>query len=372
MAPLASAGEIATRRLRAQRLLGEPFRSAVDVVRWLGAVQSQDYGAAKWALAQRTAGATDVELDRLFDEGAILRTHVMRPTWHFVPPEDIRWLLELTSPRLLSRLAGRHRQLELDQSARTRAEHLFAESLSGGRFLTRGELGDVLRAAGISPEGQRLPHLLATAEAQGIIVSGPRRGKQFTFALLEERAPAARRLDREGALAELTSRYFRSHGPAQIQDFAWWSGLTVADIKNGLALVGTALEHQAVDGKEYWFDSESAPERKAVLTAHLLPNFDEFTVAYRDRGALLHPEVAFDPTFFSYYREGSPQGGILSSVVTIAGRVRGSWRRTLTPKGMRVEVRLLGPLDRAEVAAIEGAVEQLGRFLQRAAELRYV
>jgi len=364
--------EIAARRLRAQRLLGDPFVSAVDAVRWLGGVQSQDYGGAKWALAQRTAGATDAELDRLFDEGAILRTHVMRPTWHFVLPEDIRWLLELTSPRLLAGLAGRYRQLELDPTTRARALDVFAESLSGGRFSTRAELGEVLLAAGISAEGQRLPHLLGAAEAQGLIVSGPRRGKQFTYALLNERAPAAHRLERDQALAELTSRYFRSRGPAQIPDFAWWSGLTVADIKKGLALAGTALEHHAVDGKDYWFGPESGLEHEPPLTAHLLPNFDEFTVAYRDRGAVLHPKVAFDPSFFSYYREAAPQGGILSNVVTVGGTIRGSWRRTLTSGSVRVEVRLLVPLDPAEMAAVDRAAKQLARFLQRTADLRFV
>jgi len=360
--------EIAARRLRAQRLLGDPFASAVDAVRWLGAVQSQDYGAAKWALAQRTAGATDAGLDRLFDEGGILRTHVMRPTWHFVLPEDIGWLLELTSPRLQAQLASRHRQLELNAATKLRALDLFAESLSG-RFLTRAELGEVLIAANISPEGQRLPHLIGTAEAEGVIVSGPRRGKQFTYALLEERAPRVRRLQREEALAELTSRYFRSHGPAQIQDFAWWSGLTVRDIKTGLALVGTTLEHHSLDSKDYWLDPQSAGDGKPPLTAHLLPNFDEFTVAYRDREAVLHPEFAFDPTFFSYYREAAPQGGILSNVVTIGGTVRGAWRRTLAANGVRVDVWLLGPLTAAEVAAVERAAEQFGSFLGRPAEL---
>ncbi len=364
--------EIATRRLRAQRLLGDPFPSPVDAVRWLGAVQSQDYGGAKWALAQRTAGATDATLDRLIDEGAILRTHLMRPTWHFVLPEDIRWLLELTSTRLLGGLAGRYRQLELDARTRARAVELFSAALSGGRFLTRAQLGDVLRAGGISPEGQRLPHLLGIAEVEGVIVSGPRRGKQFTYALLDERAPAAGRLERDEALAELTRRYFRSHGPAQIRDLGWWSGLTATDIKRGLAAVGTDLEHQAIDGKDYWFDPRCAADRKPPLTAHLLPNFDEFTVAYRDRDAVIHPDLRFDPSFFAYYREAAPQGGILSNVVTIGGLVRGSWRRRLASKVVEVEVRLLAPLDAAEMAGVERAAQRLGRFLERPADLRLV
>ena len=361
---------IAERRLRAQRLLGAPFGSAVDAVRWLGAVQSQDYGGAKWALAQRTAGATDADLDYLVDEGEVLRTHAMRPTWHFVVPEDVRWLLELTSPRLLAGLAGRHRQLELDEKTRTRAIDLFEQALRGGRHMTRGELGDVLFAAGISPDGQRLPHLLMYAEATGILVNGPRRGKQMTWALLADRAPAVRRLEREEALAELTIRYFRSHGPAQIQDFAWWSDLTVADIRQGLSLAGAALDHESIDGKEYWFDPDLANTGPAPLVAHLLPNFDEFTVGYRDRAAILHPEITFDRSLFAYFREQTPQSGLLSNVVTVGGRVRGAWRRTLAARSVRVEVQMRGSLDQAEMAALEAEAEEYGRFLGRAVDLR--
>src|SRR5205807_5582397 len=171
--------------LHSQRLTGEPFPSAVDAVRWLGAVQSQDYGGAKWALGQR-ARATDAALDRLFDQGAVLRTHVLRPTWHFVLPEDIRWLLELTGPRVRLGLAARHRELEIDGEVSARAGTVLAAALAGGRHLTRGELGEALRAAGVPPDGQRLPHLLMLAELDGLIASGPRHGRQHTYALLDE------------------------------------------------------------------------------------------------------------------------------------------------------------------------------------------
>jgi len=199
--------EIASRRLRAQRLTGRPFTSAVEAVRWFGAMQSQDYAGAKWAIGQRTGGATDAGLDRLFDEGAILRTHVMRPTWHFVLAEDIGWLLQLTGPRVRAGLAGRYRQLEIDEQIIARANAAFTKTLAGGRHLTRSELGEVLREAGISPAGQRLPHLISAAELVGLIAGGPRRGKQFTYALLQERAPKAPALEHTEAVAELTRRY---------------------------------------------------------------------------------------------------------------------------------------------------------------------
>jgi winged helix DNA-binding protein len=361
--------EIALRRLHQQRLIGEPFRSAVDAVRWLGAVQSQDYSGAKWGLGQRTGGATDAELDRLFDEGAILRTHVMRPTWHFVLPEDIRWLLELTGPRVRRGLVARYRQLEIDEAVIAGAKAAFTAALEGGRHRTRPELGEVLHAAGISPAGQRLPHLLSAAELDGLIASGPRQGKQFTYALLEERAPKAPTLDRTEALAELTRRYFRSHGPAQLQDFVWWSGLTAADARRGVALAGAALDHEVLEGKEYWSDAdaeavEATAATQAGVIGHLLPNFDEYTVGYRDRAAV-HPERPLDAAFFSF-------GSILSNIIIVGGRVRGAWLRRLQGGGVQVEIRLLDRLQPAEAAALEQAALELGRFLGRPVELTWV
>lgn len=356
---------IPARRLRAQGLIGEPFASPIDAVGWLTAVQSQDYAGAKWALGQRSRAVTDAALDRLFDEGAILRTHVLRPTWHFVLPGDVRWLLDLTGPRVRLGLVARYRELGLDDKVVARAGAAFAAALAGGRHLTRPELGEALRENRISPEGQRLPHLLSSAELEGLIVSGPRRGKQFTYALLEERVPKAPVLARTEAIAELTRRYFRGHGPAQVQDFAWWSGLTMADTRKGITLAGSALEHQVIDGKDYWFDAEADLAGTAAGVAHLLPNYDEYSVAYRDRSTMVRADRPVDPAFFSF-------GSILSNVVTVGGRVRGAWRRTLAPSGARVEIRVLDRLGTREAAAVEAAGRRLGRFLERPVELAWL
>lgn len=353
---------LAARRLHNQRLAGTPYTLPLDVVSWLTAVQSQDYGGARWGIAQRTADTTEAEIDRLFDDGAILRTHVLRPTWHFVLPDDIRWLLELTGPRVRASLASRYRQLEIDDDLIARAYAAFAEGLSGGRSLTRYEMGDLLRASGIVTEGQRLPHLLMAAELDGLVISGPRRGKQHTFALLAERAPHARSLEREEALAELTHRYFRSHGPAQLQDFAWWSGLSLTDIRTGIALAGGSLTHEIVDGKEYWSGADGEVASDVTGPAHLLPNFDEYTVSYRDRTAAIDPDLPFDPALFSY-------GNILSNVLTIGGRVRGSWRQKVSGTRLRVEVRLLAPLTPVEVNAVMAVAERMERYLRRPVEV---
>jgi hypothetical protein len=350
---------IAGRRLHTQHLTGKRFASPVDAVRWLGAVQSQDYGGAKWALGQRTRGVTDAGIDRLYDEGAILRTHVMRPTWHFVVPEDIRWMLELTGPKIRRALAARYRALELDEETVARALVAFRSALTGGGHMTRPQLGEVLNAAKISPAGQRLPHLLMSAELEGVIVSGPRRGKQHTYALLDDRAPKGRVLERAEAVAELTLRYFRSHGPAQVQDFVWWSGLTMADARAGIAAAGPALEHEVLDRTDFWSDAAAPRVNHKGPVAHLLPNFDEYTVGYRDRAGALHPDHSFDPTLFSF-------GSILSNIVTVDGRVRGAWRRAHDRDRVIVEIKTMRRMDRAESQAVEEAARRLGRFLGRA------
>jgi winged helix DNA-binding protein len=354
--------DLAAWRLHTQRLVGTPCSSPAEVVRLLTAVQSQDYAGATWAIAQRTAGATEAEIEALFDSGVILRTHILRPTWHFVPAEDIRWLLDLSGPRIRTAVSSRHRQLEIDGNTVARANAVFEVALSGGRSLTRKELGEALRRDGIAPDGQRLPHLLASAEHEGLVVSGPRRGKQQTYALLEERVPATRSLDREEALAEMARRYFRGHGPAQVQDAMWWCWLPARDIRTGIALAGHALTHRVIDGKEYWFDAATEPTPPVTDVVHLLPNWDEYTVGYRDRSAAMDPNVPFDPALFSF-------GSILSNVVTIEGRVRGSWRRTLAAKEVRIDLRLLAPLAPAEAESVERAADRLGRFLGKTVEL---
>ncbi len=352
-------------RLRAQRLTGPPPKGAVDVVRWFGAMQAQDYPAAKWALGLRLKTATEGQIDRLYDEGAILRTHVLRPTWHFVPPEDIRWMLRLTGPKIRQGMAGRLRRLELDEATVERAQSAFVAALEGGRQLTRPELGAVLAAAGIAPDGQRLPHLLAAGELAGLLTSGARRGKQHTWALLEERASKARALDRDEAIGELTRRYFCSHGPAQLRDFVWWSGLTQAEARRGVELAGGALDHHALEGKEYWFDASLGGVPAAKGVAHLPPNFDEYTVGYADRSAILHPVHPFRPELFAF-------SSLLSNVVTVAGQVVGGWRRTVMRDGIRVEVRPLARLSPADRAAVEEAGHRLGRFLGRSVQIAWI
>jgi len=286
-----SAAQLRRRRLAGQRLRGTPYRDAATLVRTLGAVQAQDYAGATWALAMRLpAGTTEAQLDAAFDRGEILRTHVLRPTWHFVTPEDIRWMIALTGPRILSGDAKRLRDLELDARTLDRAVHALERALRGGRSFTRAEVRETLARAGVDASNtERFAHVMMFAELQSLVCSGVRRGAQTTtYALLDERAPAigARRLGREEAVCELVRRYFGTHGPATLHDFVVWSGLTIADARMGLEAHGDAFRSATLDGLGWWFaaDADSAPRSSG---ARLLPNFDEYFIGFKHRAPLL-------------------------------------------------------------------------------------
>src|SRR3984893_1871582 len=226
-------------RLANQHLAQPRATDPRAMIAHLGAVQSQDYPAALWALGLRLANVTRAALECAFNSGAILRTHVLRPTWHFVTPEDIRWMLALTAPRIKRAMASRDRELGLNDELVAQTNTVIARALEGGNQLTRPEIGAELQAAGIATtDGSVLSHLVSHAELDGVVCSGAVRGKQHTHALLEERVPRAPVLERAEAVAELACRYFASHGPATLTDFAWWSGLTVADGRRGLEAFG--------------------------------------------------------------------------------------------------------------------------------------
>ena len=249
-------------RLRNQRLSGAALSAPEEVVGWLGAVQAQDYAGAKWALRLRMRSGTGDQTDQALAQGSILRTHLLRPTWHFVTPADIRWLLALTAPRIQAGNATMYRQQGLDAAILQRSQTVLGKALEGGNQLTRAELRLALENAGIvTGEGLRLVYILMCAELVGVLCSGGRRGKQFTYALLDERVPPVRVLARPEALVELTWRYFQSRGPATLHDYAKWSGLTLADARSGLEEVKDRLVQAEVDGQVYWLPESNAARR---------------------------------------------------------------------------------------------------------------
>ena len=345
---------IIQQRLNSQFLARRKLEKPEEVVAWQGAVQAQDYAGAKWAVGLRLAGGGESAVEQAFNQGKILRTHVMRPTWHFVAPEDIRWLLALTSPRVHAVNAYMYRQLELDEGVLRRGSAALAEALEGGQQLTRAGLGDVLATAGIVAAGQRLAYIVMYAELEGIICSGPRQGKQFTYVLLAERAPKARLLERDEALAELTRRYFTSHGPATVPDFAWWSGLTMADARAGLEMVKSGLVEKRAGDQSYWLAPVIPFTEVPSPTAHLLPNYDEYLISTRDSSPFLKQE------HLPLLTESSR---LFPHCVVIVGRLVGNWRRQFKKNSVIITLNLFAPLSQAQQQAIGEAAEEYSRFL---------
>lgn len=347
--------EIPYERLLRQRIAGEGLEHAADVVRWMGAVQAQDYAAAKWAVGLRTRLCTDAEIEEAFANGEILRTHVMRPTWHFVAPEDIRWMQALTSARVNALMAYQYRRLELDAAVFKRSTSALVKALRDGKQLTRAELGSALAEAGIHGNGLRLAHIVAHAELGAIVCSGGRRGKQFTYALVDERAPKAKNLKRDEALGKLTERYFISHGPATLRDYAWWSGLSAADVKAGLDMVKSRLVREVIDGRDYWMTASAPAARLRPGAVHLLGNYDEYVVGYTDREAVFndshatHLDARHNPLF--------------NHTVVSGGWIAGTWKRTVARDSLSLEVKLFAEPKKAEVRALQSAVKRLARFM---------
>ncbi len=348
--------QIAHQRLHNQLILHQSFEKVDDLLRWLCAVQAQDYAAAKWALGLRIQNSTDTFIEQAFVDGTILRTHVLRPTWHFVLPADIRWMLALTAPRINAANATQYRRLELDDALFTHSNAVLAKALQGGKQLTRAELVSVLQRASIVADNLlRFTYIIMRAELDGIICSGARRGKQFTYALLDERAPQARTLDRDEALAELARRYFASRGPATLQDFVWWSGLTVADAKNGLEMVTSQLTSEVISGQTYWFSSSTSSTKTLSQTVHMLPNFDEYIVGYTDRSAV------FDASHIQ--KLDSQENVLFQHMIVLDGQVVGTWKRTMKKDSVLLTPSLFTSLTKTETHALVVSAERYGAFL---------
>jgi hypothetical protein len=345
--------KIAWARLRCQRLAAGRLATPDEVVGWLGAVQAQEYHFAKWGLALRIRRTSDAAVERAFAAGRILRTHVMRPTWHFVTPADIRWLLALTAPRVRAAVAYYDRQLGITPAVITRANRAIAAALAGGAQLTRAELKAVLTGAAVRVDGtQRLAHVIMHAELDAVICSGARRGKQFTYALLDDRVPATGLPAHEEALAELARRYFTSHGPAQLKDFVWWSGLTTGEARAGLEMSRHHLAEEDIGGTQYWLAPSARRLGQPRRAAYLLPPYDEFLIAYKDRSASLDPAL---------WKPGAGRDPYAAPVV-LDGRVVGGWRPASEGDHVAITFDLPRRLPSTDTRLLEEGASRYGDF----------
>ncbi len=348
------ATDIAQQRLINQHLASPVYKDPADIVYYMGAMQAQDYAGAKWAIAQRLQGATDDIIEKAFTNGDIIRTHVMRPTWHFVHPKDIRWMLELTAPRIQAVAGTQYRQFQLDHVVFSKCEKAIIRAMTGGKQLMRNEIAEALQQAGVATNDQRFIHIMMQMELIGLVCSGGRQGKQFTYTLLDERVPTVKSFDRQDALATLAKRYFTAHGPATLQDFVWWSGLTVNDAKAGLEMVKNKLNSESSDGSTYWFAVRKDIPKSKTPAAFLLPNYDEYIVSYKDRGATIAT---------SDINKADPRGTIFNHTILINGRIAGTWKRSFRKDTVDLEITPFSSLSKVNHAAITSAAKRYTKFL---------
>jgi hypothetical protein len=323
-----SANSVEELRIESHQLGNPGFNDPGKLVAWMGAVQAQDYSMSKWALGVRLQSATIRDVEAALNKGTVVRTHVMRPTWHLVAAEDLRWMLQLSGARIRASSASRDRMLEITETLYSTSNRLIGKTLEGNRHLTRQEIAAELAKAGITADASRMTHFMMRAEVEGIVCSGIDQGNRQTYALIDERIPPAKTLHREEALATLATKYFRSHSPASLQDFVWWSGLSVGDARQAIHLIQPALLTVRFRESTLFLHPSCGKERKPLDTVHLLPAFDEYIIAYRDRTSVLAAE---------HHAKAFSKNGIFHPVVVSNGRIVGTWQKTVNKARIAVK-----------------------------------
>ncbi len=351
--------EISVYRLASQQLTSPEVHSATEMVEWFGGMQGQEYAQTKWGLGLRLPDLSDYDIERDFREGKILRTHLLRPTWHFVSARDIRWMLRLTAPRVHAANKYMYHKLELDRSIFSRCNDILINALQGGKQLTRNELNEYFQQHKIFAKGHRLSYIMMNAELEGFICSGARRGNQFTYALLEERVKPEKSVTAEEALAMLTARYFKSRGPATVKDYSRWSGLTLTDCRKGIEMIADGLTRENINGIEYYFAADFNPGATAPDEVHLLPAYDEILMSYKNREA------------FYLCKNSLGNKAVLKydCMILCGGQVIGTWKRTIKTRHIQLQHHFFSPLTEHQKKAFIRGVKRYERFKGLKADL---
>ncbi len=352
--------DISNFRIQNQFIQNPEFLSAKDLVYSMGAMQAQDLSMVKWAVGQRLQVATEKAIDNAYNKGEVIRTHLMRPTWHLVSAEDVYWLLELTAPRIKPLLKARNIQLELTEDIFSRCYRIIEKELDNGMALTREKLVQLFEKEKIKTDENRFSHLMMRAELDGLICSGPLHNGKLTYTLLPYRVPAKKLLSKEEALHELARRYFFSHGPATLQDFVWWSGLSVSDARKALEINKSNLMSEIVLSQTYWFGNSISHSKLNSVDVYLLPAFDELLISYRDRTALITSENN---------KKAISNNGIFRPIVVVNGEVCGIWRRTSQKNQTIIEVNLFQMQNKQIVEHIENEANRYSLFIDKPVQL---
>lgn len=342
-------------RLYNQHITHPRFKDPADIVRWLGAVQAQDYLGSLWAIGLRLKHSNESTIEKAITDRKIVRSYPMRGTLHFVASEDLRWMLKYLTPRVIQRCAGLYRQAGLDKRVFAKSSKLLSEALKNEQQLTRTEIYAVWERARISTTGQRGLHILGHLAQTGLICFGPRKGKQQTFVLLDEWLPASKIPHMDEALGTLALTYFRSHGPATMHDFSWWSGLTIAEAKGAVQSVSSQLVQEIINGQSYYTSATNRP-KKSSQDIFLLPSYDEYFVAYKDRSAALKPNLTKNIKQMG--------NGIFTSPVIMNGLMAGYWKKNSVKGKKFLDANVFSPLGKSASDSMEAAAKKFGKFLK--------
>ena len=340
--------ELLSARAPFQRLVGPELSAPEEIVSHFGCMQSQDFAMAKWAIARRSSGLSNAMLDDAFNEGRSLRTHILRPTWHFVPPRDLTWIMAITAPRVRRLMARQNKTIDLGEVELDKAADVIVAALAGDKALTRAQLAHHVAEAGINAGGTRLAHLVINCELQALICNGPLAGKQHTYVLVPESVTTPTALSADEAMARLARTYVRGHGPSQPADLSWWSSLTLTQSRRAFELAG--LKPLIIGGEHYWTDPSTVSASPIPLAA-LMPPFDECISYVR--------KPIDDRRFPQIYPDLARGGGLLF----VDGLISGTWSRKVKVRSVGVDVRVHGALPRRLSKAIEAEAERFAAFL---------
>jgi hypothetical protein len=352
--------DIPNYRLLAQQIESPKFKSAKDLISYMGALQAQDYQMAKWAVGLRVKKSTDKKIEKAVHNGDIIRTHLMRPTWHFVSADDIYWMLELTTQQMKTAAKSRQKFLGLTEKIVSKSNNIIEKSLRDGNHLTRDELMKIIAKQKIQTTPEFAIHLMYRAETDGIVCSGKIKNNKQTYALLAERVPKNKNFIRDESLALLAKKYFTSHCPATLKDFIWWSGLPAKDAMHALEMVKSNFISEKIGNEIYWLTNSFKIKTALKNSVHLLPAFDEFLISYKDRTASLMPE---------HHKNALSTNGIFWPVIVVNGKVIGKWKRTFKKEKVIIETEIFEPQSKMRIAHMQKSAEKFGKFLERESEI---
>ena len=348
-------------RLLSQQIAQTKFQTPKGIVSWMGAMQAQDYAMAKWGVGVRLPNSTDQAVGTALNNGEIIRTHLLRPTWHFVSADDIYWMLDLTSPKIRSSLKSRWKELELNETVFRKCNTLIEKTLGEEKHLNRNELVSEFKKNKIEIKDNRASHLLLRAELDGLICSGTTKDGKQTYALLEERVLKTKSLTKEEALTKLAMKYFSSHCPATLQDFVWWSGLSASDAKSALEMVKSDFIAETIATQTYWFTNSFSFMKNNTESFYVLPAFDEYIISYKNRSAAFPGGIN---------NKAVSNNGVFRPIFVVNGQVTGIWKRTLKKEKVLVETEFFKRPDKNVRNSIEKAFEKFGKFLEKKIEFK--